>query len=72
MKILVLKSDIKTRNRLNELTPIFSDHPGIKAWNVDFQDLDHVLRIEANDNLSEKEIQKLLKPAGVNCQPLPD
>ena len=72
MKVLVLKSNIKYPKHLRALTNSFQSHPGIFSWNVDFQDIDHVLRIEAGDHISELEIQSIVKTKGFYCLPLPD
>jgi hypothetical protein len=44
---------------------------GVKAWNIDLQDIDHVLRIEADD-VAASEIIHLMNAAGFLCEELPD
>jgi hypothetical protein len=44
-------------------------HPNIRKWNVDLNDCDNILRIEAND-LSGKEVENILLSAGYYCEEL--
>lgn len=44
---------------------------GLHRWNVDMQDCDHVLRIEAS-RLTANHIEKLLRDAGYYCEEMKD
>ena len=44
---------------------------GVKSWNIDLQDIDHVLRIESDD-VSASETIYLMNKAGFLCEELPD
>ena len=70
MEILVFKTDIKTNNRLSKVGPIFNNHPNIKMWSIDTEDIDNVLRIEVDENLSENEVIQLIQPIGLQCEVL--
>jgi hypothetical protein len=71
-KILVFKTDIKTKKKLQVVKPVFNRHPGIAYWSVDREDIDNVLRIEAVENVNEKEIIHLIKTCGFYCEVLTD
>ncbi len=65
MQVVVLKSNIKTSEEVCRLAPIFDLHPRIINWSVDYEDIDHVLRVEIDSGLSGKKLRKLLKNYGV-------
>jgi hypothetical protein len=46
MEILVLKTNIET-NDLPRIKKQFDQLPAIRKWTIDFDDCDHVLRIES-------------------------
>ncbi|MEI9933968.1 MAG: hypothetical protein WDM71_03785 [Ferruginibacter sp.] len=69
MEILVFKTNLADANRINDVESSLDIHPNIYKWNVDLNDCDNVLRIEAN-NLSPKEIESLLLNAGYYCEEL--
>ena len=54
------------------MKPIFNNHPIISKWSIDTEDIDNVLRIEAEDNLDEDEVKKLVIENGFYCEDLPD
>jgi len=70
MEVLVFKTNIETRLNLDRMEPIFNNHPNIKVWSIDTEDVDNVLRIEADESLSEKEVIQLIQPIGVQCEVL--
>ncbi len=72
MKLVILKTDIQTVQKVRALSPVFDRHPGILMWSVDTEDVDKVLRIEAVDELSECDVAQLIQPWGVHCEALPD
>ena len=67
MNVLVFKTDLQTRKRVNAIGSLFDEHPGIQIWSVDVEDVDNVLRIEAEDNLLESDIIRLTQPCVFNC-----
>ncbi len=71
-KILVFKTDIKTKKKLQVVKPVFNRHPGIAYWSVDREDIDNVLRIEAAEYLNETEIIQLISTCGLYCEVLND
>lgn len=72
MNLIILKSDVDTREKYNTLELAFSRYPKIKNWNVDSQDIDRVLRIEADEPVEENEIIQFCRNNGINCECLPD
>ena len=69
MEILVFKTNLTDTNRINDIEATLDIHPNIIKWNVDMDDSDNVLRIEAND-LAPKEVEALLWNAGYYCEEL--
>jgi len=72
MKLLILKTDIKTKRKVKAVKPILDSHPAITHWSVDLSDIDKVLRIEARDNTDETEVIKQINSNGFFCEELPD
>ena len=71
MDILVFKTDVRNRKRVNALAPHLENMKGILKWNVDLQDVDKVLRIECH-SISANVIEKNLRQAGYFCEELSD
>lgn len=71
MKLLILKTNIGSSQVMHSLDPIFTDLP-VKEWCVDLWDEDKVLRIEADDSLSESDLFHRLASRGVRCEELPE
>jgi len=71
MEILVFKTDIHNRKRVNALKPYLENIKGIIKWNVDLQDVDNVLRVEAA-SISACAIEETLQQAGYFCEELQD
>lgn len=72
MKILVFKTDIKTKKKLRVIQPVLNRHPVIHDWSIDSKDIDNVLRIEASGNLNENDVINLIRPYGLYCEVLTD
>ncbi|WP_422358812.1 hypothetical protein [Reichenbachiella sp.] len=72
MEVLVFRTNIKTRKRMDQFAWVFNQHPYIKDWNVDLQDIDKVLRVEASDRLSEADVIDIAQTFGFNCEALTD
>ncbi len=71
MQILVFKTNIRYRKNIRSIGQYLDTLQGIIRWNVDLQDKDKVLRIEAND-LSPRKVEHTLQYAGYFCEELPD
>lgn len=72
MKLIILKTDIKTKKKVKKIKPILNNTSVIDKWTVDTEDIDNVLRIEAHDTTNEDEIIKMVHQHGFNCEALPD
>jgi hypothetical protein len=71
MDILVFKTNLSDPSHLQVVQSYMQGIPGINRWNVDIQDCDHVLRIEAS-MVSPRFIEQALQSAGYLCEELPD
>ena len=69
--ILVFKTNIKHKKQLNEIRRHIDTQPQIVKWNVDFHDIDKILRIESLD-LRPATIESLMQKAGYYCEELKD
>lgn len=69
-KILILKTDIKTKKSVKTLKSFFNNHSHIVKWNIDLEDVDNVLRIEATPNTNENAIIEQIKTFGFQCDVL--
>ncbi|UAY52391.1 hypothetical protein [Ferruginibacter albus] len=69
MEILVFKTNLTNKKKISAVENTLDIHPNINRWNVDLNDCDNILRIEAND-LSPKEIESILLNAGYYCKEL--
>ena len=72
MNLLIFKTDIHTKRKVSLLKQHFKRVPSIIDWNVDTEDIDKVLRIEANETLKEQDVIALMKTQGFYCEPLND
>ena len=72
MNLLIFRTDIKTKKKVNVVKPIFNNHPIIKNWSIDTEDIDKVLRIEVAGTLAENDIINLMKTCGFCCEMLTD
>jgi hypothetical protein len=70
MTILVFKTNIRYKKDLQKIAPVLNGVPGIRRWNVDRQDIDKVLRIEALTADTGIFI-KTLNREGFTCEELP-
>jgi len=71
MEVLIFKTDIANRWHMNMAQKLLSNLQGILRWTVDMEDVDHVLRVEAN-NLPPKHIELVLLMAGYYCEEMKD
>lgn len=67
--ILIFKTNISTADDVASLEVLLSNHPEIKQWNIDLEDVDCVLRV-ISDTLACAEIAALIKPYGFHCSEL--
>lgn len=67
--IFILKSNLKYKKDIKRLGTLLNNDSRIKEWNVDFADVDKVIRIEA-ENVTIREVIQLLRMAGFCCEEL--
>ncbi|MCK0192382.1 hypothetical protein [Arenibacter sp. F20364] len=72
MELLIFQTDIKSKNKVKSIGPLLNNHSNILKWTIDLEDIDNVLRIEANKNLLEEEVIELVKVQGFSIKALPD
>lgn len=70
LNVLVFKTDIVSAQKAKVLATVFSGSRNINNWNVDTQDIDNVLRVEAKHSVKEIEIISMVTAAGFNCEVL--
>lgn len=68
MELYIFKTDIQNQEKAAFLNSLFSQFPVVRRWTIDTEDIDNVLRIEATDPLSEREVIKEIKQVGFNCE----
>ena len=69
--ILVFKTNILSRQDVDRLHSFLAGQAGIRRWNVDRHDRDHVLRI-VTDRLQVRDVERIVQAAGFYCKELPD
>lgn len=71
MEILVFKTNLEDKQHINAARKLLSKVNGIFYWNVDLDDIDKILRIEANEEvLAPVRIEQTLQQAGYFCEEL--
>jgi cell fate (sporulation/competence/biofilm development) regulator YmcA (YheA/YmcA/DUF963 family) len=70
MKLIILKTDIKTKKKAKKIKPLLNEHPIITNWSIDLEDIDNVLRIEAEDLLNENDVKRIINENGFYCEDL--
>ena len=71
MDILIFKTNLNHPWHLDNVQPYIQQIQGVRRWNVDIQDCDHVLRIEATE-VSPRSVELVLQDAGYYCEELTD
>jgi hypothetical protein len=71
MPILIFKTNIRFKKDLKKVEPVLNANDTILKWNIDRQDIDKVLRIEAKTDNFE-EIINTIQQEGYLCEELPD
>lgn len=71
MEIHIFKTDINSRWHVLMAGNIMKNLQGILKWNVDVEDVDHVLRVEATD-IPPVAIEQVFTRAGYYCEEMRD
>ena len=69
MEVLIFKTNLVDHAHVSNVQQFLDQHPGIYRWNVDLNDCDNILRIEALD-LQGLEIEHIIRTAGYQCEEL--
>ncbi|MEP1035055.1 hypothetical protein [Ekhidna sp.] len=69
LNVLILKSNIKTKNDVEKINQVFSQIKYIQRWTVDLDDWEHVLKIESSI-LTCENIAVILERFGYQCSEL--
>ena len=70
MKIYIYKTNITSQQKVVQLSTILQQVPGISRWTIDMEDIDKVLRVEANDSVYEDQLMWQITAAGCFCEQL--
>ena len=70
MHFLILKTNLDSDQGVDAIRPILNLHPSIIDWNIDTEDIDNVLRIEALQTIADLDIILLLNQFGVASETL--
>ena len=71
MEILVFKTNVENMNHIRKLYPLLKTIQGILKWNIDTEDVDRILRVEAV-SVAPQRIEMALQSAGYYCKELED
>lgn len=69
--ILIFQTTVSTPEDVVRITPHLDGIPGILRWTIDLEDIDNVLRIEAN-SLHPRQVTAITHNAGYHCEELTD
>jgi hypothetical protein len=67
--VLVFKTSLHNKERINKVALYLQLHRGISKWNVDVNDCDNVLRIASN-GITASEVETIIQTAGFYCKEL--
>jgi hypothetical protein len=70
-EILIFKTNLVDSADVDKVSALLNHHESIRRWNVDVQDIDHVLRVEGQ-SLDPELIIQTVTSIGYNCEELPD
>jgi len=68
METLKFKTNIKCGGCIATVTPALNSLKGVDKWEVDINNPDKILTIEANDSLTTREVVNALKEKGYNAE----
>ncbi len=72
MNIIVIKTGIDDFSQVSRLRFVLAAVQQIKAWYLDIDDVDHVLRVDTEGYLTEEQLIELLRRYDIPCDYLPD
>ena len=72
MQVLVFRSNIESKEKIDHLEPLFNAHAEVLNWSIDLEDIDNVLRVEATKKITEADVIKIIQINGIQIEPLPE
>lgn len=70
MNLLIFRTDIETKEKVETVKPFLNNHSNIVKWSIDLEDIDKVLKVKFTEDLSEKDVIKEISTHGFNCDVL--
>lgn len=68
-EVFIFKTNVKNKKLIKKLSPLLDRHLLITKWNLDLEDCDKILRVEASSEIAA-EIISLLQNKGFECEEL--
>ena len=68
--IFVFRTTIKTESDIKSIAHYLNNHEAISSWNVDLEDREKILRIEAKEHIQVERIIDTIQILGYNCEEL--
>jgi hypothetical protein len=65
--VLVFKTNLQSQEKIERVNRILNHRNNILRWSVDMEDMDNVLRIEADYYTTENSVISLLSKEGIIC-----
>ena len=72
MNVVVLKTNVSTKKKVNRLKCMIDTIPQLNRWSVDLEDVDHVLRVETLNPITELDLMTLVQAGGFSCEIMSD
>ena len=69
--ILIFKTNVAEESDERLIAPILESDKRVRQWNIDRDDVDHVLRVES-DSLETGDVVHMIASAGYFCEELTD
>ena len=64
MEVLILKTNVSSRKKVQKLSQVFDNHGAIERWSVDTEDRHNVMRIEAEKGFGINDAIELIQSHG--------
>jgi hypothetical protein len=69
--ILIFKTNVIEETDVRVIAPILDSNERVQQWNIDREDVDHVLRVQT-DSLETEDVIRIINSAGYACEELTD
>ncbi|MEQ6124738.1 hypothetical protein AAON49_11085 [Pseudotenacibaculum sp. MALMAid0570] len=71
VRLIILRTNIKSKKNLKKVKSLLDNHPMIFNWSVDLEDIDNVLRAEVSSDMSIANVNDIIRKKGFYCEDLP-